>query len=230
MQKTETLLSELSYIPSTLFLTEVSYVEFLDRVHVSEMKLRAKGLWEIPHPWINLLVPKSKIFEFANEVFGNILTGNANGPILIYPLNKSKYFDQEILLNFPIAILKYYVIKLIFPSHCRWNNINRTSLVTPEEDIFYQVAFLSSAVPSSTGKDGLEHILAQNQRILHFCSRANLKVKQYLPHYSTQEEWQAHFGPQWEVFVQKKSTYDPLAILAPGQRIFKRNYPSYEAS
>ncbi|KAL3585294.1 hypothetical protein D5086_012161 [Populus alba] len=42
-QETESLLSELSYIPSTLFLSEVSYVEFLDRVHLSEIKLRAKG-------------------------------------------------------------------------------------------------------------------------------------------------------------------------------------------
>jgi cytokinin dehydrogenase len=75
---------------STLFLTEVSYLEFLDRVHVSEVKLRSKGLWEVPHPWLNLLIPKSKINDFADEVFGNILTDTSNGPILIYPVNKSK--------------------------------------------------------------------------------------------------------------------------------------------
>ncbi|XP_061954216.1 cytokinin dehydrogenase 1 [Populus nigra] len=190
-QKTESLLSELSYISSTLFLSEVSYVEFLDRVHLSEIKLRSKGLWEIPHPWMNLLIPRTNIIEFAQEVFGNILTGNSNGPILIYPVNKSK-----------------------------WNN--RTSLITPDEETFYQVAFLSSAMPSSTGRESLFHILAQNQRILDFCSKAGLGAKQYMPHYSTQEEWQAHFGPQWEVFVKRKSTYDPLAILAPGQRIFRR--------
>ncbi|KAK6937744.1 Cytokinin dehydrogenase 1, FAD/cytokinin binding domain, partial [Dillenia turbinata] len=39
---------------------------------------------------------------------------------------------------------------------------NRTAVVIPDEDIFYPVAFLSSAVPSSTGTDGLEHILKQN--------------------------------------------------------------------
>lgn len=190
-QVIESLLSELSYIPSTLFLSEVPYVDFLDRVHVSEIKLRAKGLWEVPHPWLNLLIPKSRIHDFAKEVFGNILRDTGNGPILIYPVNKSK-----------------------------WNN--RTSLVTPQEDIFYLVAFLSSAVPSSTGTDGLEHILTQNERILDFCEGARLGMKQYLPHYSTQDKWQAHFGPKWEVFVKRKSTYDPLAILAPGQRIFQK--------
>ncbi|GLT66025.1 hypothetical protein SLA2020_384210 [Shorea laevis] len=184
-------LSQLDYIPSTLFLSEVSYIEFLDRVHVSEIKLQSKGLWEVPHPWLNLLIPKSRIDSFAEEVFGNILTDTSNGPILIYPVNKSK-----------------------------WDN--RTSVVIPEEDIFYLVAFLSSAVPSSTGTDGLDHILTQNKKILEFCEISGLGVKQYLPHYTTQEEWQTHFGPRWEVFVQRKSTYDPLAILAPGQRIFQK--------
>lgn len=77
-------------------------------------------------------------------------------------------------------------------------------------------------MPSSTGTDGLAHILTQNKRILDFCARAELGIKQYLPHYNTQEEWQAHFGPHWNAFVQRKSAYDPLAILAPGQRIFRK--------
>ncbi|KAF7139175.1 hypothetical protein RHSIM_Rhsim07G0061500 [Rhododendron simsii] len=187
----ENLLSQLGYISSTLFLSEVSYIEFLDRVHVSEVKLRSKGLWEVPHPWLNLLIPRSKIHDFAKEVFGNILTDTSNGPILIYPVHKSK-----------------------------WDN--RTSAVLPEGDVFYLVAFLTSAVPSSTGTDGLEHILTQNKRILDFCEAAHLGVKQYLPHYTTQKEWRAHFGPRWQVFMQRKTAYDPLAILAPGQKIFQK--------
>ncbi|XP_031101532.1 cytokinin dehydrogenase 1-like [Ipomoea triloba] len=190
-QKIDTLLSKLSYIRTTLFLSEVSYVDFLNRVHISEMKLREKGLWEVPHPWLNLLIPKSKIHVFAKEVFGNILSDTSNGPILIYPVDKSKWRKG-------------------------------TSLVTPKENVFYMVAFLTSAMPSSTGKDGLQHILSQNRRILDFCKRANIGMKQYLPHYSTREEWKAHFDSQWDVFVRRKSLYDPLAILAPGQRIFRR--------
>lgn len=84
------LLGKISYISSTLFLSEVSLLEFLDRVHISELKLRERGLWEVPHPWLNLLVPKSEISGFAREVFGNILKDTSNGPILIYPVNKSK--------------------------------------------------------------------------------------------------------------------------------------------
>ncbi|XP_050382926.1 cytokinin dehydrogenase 1-like isoform X2 [Argentina anserina] len=193
-QITDILLSGLEYIPSTLFSSEVSFVNFLDRVHLSEMKLREKGLWEVPHPWINLMIPKSKIHEFSEEVFGNILKNNINGPILMYPVNKTK-----------------------------WNNM--TSLVTPDEDVFYLVAFLSSVVPSSTGSDHLDNILTLNKRILKYSTTANLGIKQYLPHYRTQEEWRAHFGSQWKVFIQRKASYDPLAILAPGQRIFKKAVP-----
>ncbi|XP_054796919.1 cytokinin dehydrogenase 1-like [Prosopis cineraria] len=191
-QEIDQLLSELSYIPSTIFLSEVPYVDFLDRVHVSEMKLRAKGLWEVPHPWLNLLIPRSKIHEFAHEVFEKILSDTSNGPILIYPVNQS-----------------------------RWNN--RTFLVTPEEDVFYLVAFLPSAVPFSTGKDSLDYILSQNERIIEFCKRAQLGAKQYLAHYSTREEWEGHFGTRWELLRRRKSEYDPLAILAPGHRIFQNS-------
>ncbi|KAK4488677.1 hypothetical protein RD792_004451 [Penstemon davidsonii] len=187
----KSLLSQLSYIPSTLFVTEVSYVEFLDRVHAAELKLRSKGLWDLPHPWLNLLVPKSKIQTFAQNVFGDILTNTNHGPVLVYPLNKSK-----------------------------WDN--RTSFVTPDEDIFYLVAFLQHAVPSTTENDGLQYLLNLNKRILEYCEEANLGVKQYLPYYTTKEEWRAHFGTRWEVFVQRKLAYDPLAILAPGQRIFQK--------
>lgn len=188
----DNLLSQLSYIKSTLFMSEVTYIEFLDRVHVSEMKLRSKGLWEVPHPWLNLFIPRSKIHNFAAQVFGKILTDSSNGPILIYPVNKSK-----------------------------WDN--RTSAVIPEEDdVFYLVGFLSSAVPFSTGTDGVEHILSQHKRILDFCKGAQIAVKKYLPHYKTQGEWRAHFGPRWQAFVQRKSAYDPLAILGPGQKIFQK--------
>ncbi|XP_059292079.1 cytokinin dehydrogenase 1-like [Lycium ferocissimum] len=190
-QNIDILLSKLNYIRSTMFLSEVSYVEFLDRVHVSEVKLQEKGLWDVPHPWLNLLIPKSRILYFVQEVFGKILTDSINGPILIYPVNKSKWRKG-------------------------------TSLVTPEEDVFYLISFLSSAMPSSTGKDGLENLLDQNKRILNFCRKARIGMKQYLANHKTQEEWKDHFGPQWETFARRKSIYDPLAILAPGQRIFRR--------
>ncbi|XP_039838593.1 cytokinin dehydrogenase 9-like [Panicum virgatum] len=87
-QEVNNLLYQLRYIPPSLFHTDVTYIQFLDRVHSSEVKLRAKGMWEVSHPWLNLMVPKSSIHTFAREVFGKILKDSNNGPILLYPVNK----------------------------------------------------------------------------------------------------------------------------------------------
>lgn len=90
MQEIEGLLKKLEFIPTSVFTTDVAYVDFLDRVHTAELKLRSKGLWEVPHPWLNLFVPRSRIADFDKGVLKGILGNNTSGPILIYPMNKSK--------------------------------------------------------------------------------------------------------------------------------------------
>lgn len=89
----DALLGELNFIPGTVFTTDLAYVDFLDRVHKAELKLRAKGMWEVPHPWLNLFVPASRIADFDRGVFRGVLgggTAGAGGPILIYPMNKHR--------------------------------------------------------------------------------------------------------------------------------------------
>ncbi|KAF2322440.1 hypothetical protein GH714_017145 [Hevea brasiliensis] len=158
------------------------------------------------------LEPAPDMVKWIKVLYSDFTTFTRDQELLIYAESTFDYIEGFVIIN-----------RTGLLNNWRWDN--RTSAVIPEEDIFYLVAFLSSAVPSSTGTDGLEHILNQNRRILEFCGTARLGFKQYLPHYTTQEEWQAHFGPQWEVFVQRKSAYDPLAILAPGQRIFQKAIP-----
>ncbi|CAM8938414.1 unnamed protein product [Rhodiola kirilowii] len=190
-QEVEDLLGELHYTPATEFTTDLPYIDFLDRVHKAELKLRAKGLWDVPHPWLNLFIPKSKIAEFDKGVFKGILGNKTSGPILIYPMNKNKWEKG-------------------------------TSVVTPDEDVFYLVALLRSALKDSVDETlTLEHLMNQNRRILKFSKDSNIGVKQYLPHYTTSGEWMSHFGPQrWEQFSRRKQEFDPRRILATGQRIF----------
>ncbi|KAF7829627.1 cytokinin dehydrogenase 5 [Senna tora] len=185
-QEIDDLLKKLDFIPKTVFTTDLAYVDFLDRVHKSELKMRSKGLWEVPHPWLNLFVPKSRIADFDKGVFKGILGNKTSGPILIYPMNKNKWDE-------------------------------RSSVVTPEEEVFYLVGFLRSALDSET----LEKLRRQNRQILRFCDDASIKVKQYLPHYTREEEWKDHFGDKWDHFYHMKMEYDPRRILATGQRIFK---------
>ncbi|GLJ49865.1 hypothetical protein SUGI_1059630 [Cryptomeria japonica] len=182
------LLEPLSFIPSSVFTTDLPYMDFLDRVHAGEMKLRSKGLWEVPHPWLNLMIPKNKIAAFDKGVFKGILRNNSNGPIIIYPMNRKRWDD-------------------------------RMSAVTPDEDIFYLVALLQSAVSTHN----LEYLLEQNERILSFCEKAGMGAKQYLSAHNTQDKWKKHFGFKWNKFVENKRKYDPHTILSPGQRIFRKS-------
>lgn len=89
-QEVEALMKGLNFIPNSVFSTDLLYVDFLDRVHRAELKLRSKNLWEVPHPWLNLFVPGSRIADFDRGVFKGILGNKTSGPILIYPMNKDK--------------------------------------------------------------------------------------------------------------------------------------------
>ncbi|XXG64224.1 hypothetical protein AAC387_Pa05g2228 [Persea americana] len=183
-QDVDSLLNGLSFPPGYVFANDVSYTDFLERVHHGEQKLRTKGLWDVPHPWLNLFIPKSRILDFDRGVFKGLLKRNATmGPILVYPMNKYKWDE-------------------------------RTSAVTPNEEVFYTVGLLQSAT------DGWEYLEDQNREILNFCNEAGIRFKQYLPHYSTNSEWKKHFGRKWNMFVERKVKFDPKRILSPGQRIF----------
>ncbi|KAF2302705.1 hypothetical protein GH714_001290 [Hevea brasiliensis] len=106
----------LSFIPGFKLEKDVSYVEFLDRVRNGELKLQSQGLWDVPHPWLNLFLPKSRISDFNSGVFRDIVLKRniTTGPVLIYPMNRNKWDD-------------------------------RTSAVIPDEEVFYTVGFLHSS-------------------------------------------------------------------------------------
>ncbi|XP_058729393.1 cytokinin dehydrogenase 3-like [Vicia villosa] len=112
-QEIETLVQGLNFVPTFIFEKDVLYEEFLNRVHSDELALRAQGLWDVPHPWLNMFVPKSRISDFDEGVFkGIILKQNITaGLAIVYPVNKTKWDDNM-------------------------------SAVTPNEEIFYVVSLL----------------------------------------------------------------------------------------
>ncbi|GAB2285880.1 hypothetical protein Dimus_020315 [Dionaea muscipula] len=182
------------------FEVDVSYREFLLRVKKVEEQAKANGMWDgAPHPWLNLFVSKKDIADFDRHVFKNILKNGIGGPMLIYPLLRSKWDD-------------------------------RTSVVLPdEEEIFYIVALLRFCPLSSNDNDdeggmrAVDEMVAQNHEIITHCKRSGYHFKLYLPHYESQEDWVQHFGTdQWIRFLERKRSFDPMAILAPGQKIFSR--------
>nr|CAD1824254.1 unnamed protein product [Ananas comosus var. bracteatus] len=183
-QELESILQELRFLPGLALQNDVAYPHFLNRVRKGELKLRPMGLWDVPHPWLSIFIPRSRIIEFDRGVFKHILKNKGSiGPVLIYPMNKIKWDE-------------------------------RTSAVIPDEDIFYSVGLLRSAV------NGTEYLEEQNKEILRFCDQLGIGYKQYLPHYTSHGDWMKHFGPKWDMFVQRKRRYDPKLLLSPGQRIF----------
>lgn len=116
-------LGGLQYVPGFKFGKDVEFVQFLNRVNKGEMELQARGKWDVPHPWLNLFVPKSRIADFNSGVFRDIILQQQEatvGPILVYPMKRDKW-DQ------------------------------RMSAAVPDEDIFYTVGFLNSARDDNWG-------------------------------------------------------------------------------
>ncbi|CAK9861126.1 unnamed protein product [Sphagnum jensenii] len=144
-QEVEKMLAPLNYIPSLIFTADVSYFQFLNRVHDAELSLSSQGLWEtLSHPWINLLVPSSAISDFDEQVFQQLICQDFSGPILVYPLNKHK-----------------------------WDK--RASAVFPDEDVFYLVALLRNALPSAGPGVSLRSQIDDNSKILSICHHLGCK-------------------------------------------------------
>lgn len=186
----EQLLGRLRFVKGLRFEVDVPYMEFLLRVKRAEEAAQATGIWEAPHPWLNLFVSKRDIVDFDRTVFKDILKDGIGGPMLIYPLLRS-----------------------------RWDR--RTSVVIPEGEIFYIVALLRFTSPKGPP---VAELVGQNKEIVRLCTKKGYDFKLYLPHYQNREEWKQHFGNRWTRFVDMKAKFDPMAILAPGQKIFSRNH------
>ncbi|XP_010324957.1 cytokinin oxidase/dehydrogenase-like isoform X2 [Solanum lycopersicum] len=86
----EKLLGKLRYLKHFRYEIDLTYMNFLSRVDHVEEAARGSGIWSTPHPWLNMFVSKKDIDAFNRIVFQNILRNGINGPILTYPLLRSK--------------------------------------------------------------------------------------------------------------------------------------------
>ncbi|KAJ1271920.1 hypothetical protein BS78_06G162900 [Paspalum vaginatum] len=78
---------KLSYLRPHAYSVEVAYYDFLNRVRMEEESLRERGLWDVPHPWLNVLVPGHAAARFKDLLMATVVTqGDFEGPVLVYPL------------------------------------------------------------------------------------------------------------------------------------------------
>ncbi|XP_073047221.1 cytokinin dehydrogenase 3-like [Primulina eburnea] len=133
------------------------------------------------------------------------------------------FVPKSTILDFNDAVFAHIIRRhnhttsgpiLFYPfNRIKWDD--RTSAVIPEEEIFYTLGLLHSCMP-----DEVEIYEKLNNEILEFCEKSGIKIKQYLPHYKSKEDWVKHFGSKWDSFQEMKTKFDPRMILSPGQRIF----------
>ncbi|KAH6779088.1 cytokinin oxidase 3 [Perilla frutescens var. hirtella] len=99
----------------------------------------------------------------------------------------------------------------------KWDD--RMSAVIPEEEVFYTLGLLHSSEASEY------HIIDEfNDEIMRFCQDNGIKVKQYLPHYKSKQDWIKHYGSKWETIQRRKLMFDPKFILSPAHNIFNNVY------
>ncbi|GJN03706.1 hypothetical protein PR202_ga21181 [Eleusine coracana subsp. coracana] len=188
-RKVSAMMAPLKYVRGLEFGVDVGYVEFLSRVNRVEEEARRNGSWAAPHPWLNLFVSARDIVAFDAAVIKGMLADGIDGPMLIYPMLRSKWDPN-------------------------------TSVALPDGEIFYLVALLRFC---RDGGAAVEELVSQNRAVLAACRANGYDFKTYFPSYRSEPEWRAHFGAtRWKRFVDRKARYDPLAILAPGQKIFPR--------
>ncbi|XP_047336152.1 cytokinin dehydrogenase 3-like [Impatiens glandulifera] len=122
----------LSYVPGFIFKKDATYMDFLNRVRAEELLLQSLGLWDVPHPWLNMFIPKSRILDFNQEVFVNIIhkQNRSTGPLLAYPTRRNKW-DERMSAVIPDGEI-FYVVGLLHSAEDgdwkSWDNQNKQIL------------------------------------------------------------------------------------------------------
>lgn len=86
------LLSGLAFNPGTQTAQDLTYFDYLNRLAPLIALLRQIGVWDLPHPWINLFVPAANAQTLIGETLDNLTVNDVGqGPILIYPFNRELF-------------------------------------------------------------------------------------------------------------------------------------------
>src|SRR5919205_345146 len=82
----------LSFTPGTQSAQDMTYFDYLNRLAPLVAFLRQIGVWDFPHPWVNLFVPASNAQTLIGETLSNLSVDDVGqGPILIYPFNREVF-------------------------------------------------------------------------------------------------------------------------------------------
>ncbi|KAG0599156.1 hypothetical protein M758_12G131900 [Ceratodon purpureus] len=206
----EAMLAPLSFDRDLMFKTDTTYFKFLDRVHETEMGFKATASGD-------MLATEWTMPNACHWTMAHACHWTMPHPLLsiFVPASAIEQFDKLVFKR--LGSTEFNGPTLVYPMNkSKWDR--RMSVAVPEgsDEVFYMVSFLSNKAPEGAA---LTKMLADNGSILRIAQQ--LGCKQYLPKHSDITQWRRHFGSKWESFVQNKQTFDPEAILAPGQNLFR---------
>lgn len=86
----EELLAGLRFESAGMTADTLDYYTFLDRLAPSVAEQKEQGLWDDPHPWLNLLLPSASVERLASDVLAGLRPEDigASGVVLLYPLRR----------------------------------------------------------------------------------------------------------------------------------------------
>lgn len=86
------LLNGLAFNPGTQTAQNMTYFDYLNRLAPLIAFLRQIGVWDLPHPWVNLFVPAANALTLIGETLATLTVDDiGQGPILIYPFNRELF-------------------------------------------------------------------------------------------------------------------------------------------
>ncbi|MFC4496572.1 FAD-binding protein [Streptomyces ovatisporus] len=86
----DALLAGLRFEQAGMTAETLDYYTFLDRLAPSVAEQKETGVWDDPHPWLNLLLPSSDVEELASDILGDLRPEDigSSGVVLLYPLSR----------------------------------------------------------------------------------------------------------------------------------------------
>jgi FAD/FMN-containing dehydrogenase len=88
----ERLLEGLRFSPEGMVAETLDYFAFLDRLAPSVAEQKEAGLWDDPHPWLNLLLPSSSAESLASGILDELRPEDIGtaGVVLLYPMLRAR--------------------------------------------------------------------------------------------------------------------------------------------
>jgi cytokinin dehydrogenase len=85
------LLAGLRFAPSRTVVTEFGYFDWVNRLAPSVELLKQLGIWDLPHPWLNLFLPASQTEAYLRGVLAELTAADTGqGPVLVYPFRTDR--------------------------------------------------------------------------------------------------------------------------------------------